>query len=88
MTDEQIALEHARLIVRDVCEIPDRTSPDDQPEMMMVTVPELTGIAQTRLLAALAAARQDAIAECVRRLREDWSEPADPAWWLEKEMKK
>ncbi len=29
------------LILQDVCELPDRTSPDDQPEMMLVTGTEL-----------------------------------------------
>lgn len=32
------------LIVRDVQELPDRTSPDDQPEMMLVTTDELRRI--------------------------------------------
>lgn len=31
-------------IVREVAELPDRTSPDDQPEMMLVTAAELTAI--------------------------------------------
>ncbi len=29
-------------IVRDVAELPDRTSPEDQPDMMLVTADELT----------------------------------------------
>lgn len=28
-------------IIRDVCELPDRTSPDDQPDLLMLTVKEL-----------------------------------------------
>ena len=36
--------EMADMIVRDVCELPDRTSPDDQPEMMLVTGEELHSI--------------------------------------------
>lgn len=31
-------------IVREVCELPDRNSPDDQPEMLLVTCDELHGI--------------------------------------------
>ena len=31
-------------IVRDVAELPDRTSPDDQPDMMLVTAEELQAI--------------------------------------------
>lgn len=31
-------------VLRDVAELPDRTSPDDQPGMMLVTVDELRGI--------------------------------------------
>lgn len=37
MTKDQIAAQ----IVRDVAELPDRTSPDDAPEMMLVTREEL-----------------------------------------------
>lgn len=40
-------LNSARLathIVREVCELPDRNSPDDQPEMLLVTCDELHGI--------------------------------------------
>lgn len=33
MTNQQIAEQ----VVRDVCELPDRTSPDDWPEAMLVT---------------------------------------------------
>ena len=29
------------LIVRDICELPDRTSPEDQPDMLLVTEEEL-----------------------------------------------
>lgn len=29
------------LIIRDICELPDRTSPEDQPDMLMVTEEEL-----------------------------------------------
>ena len=37
------------LIVRDVAELPDRTSPDDQPEMMLVAANELRGILSHRI---------------------------------------
>lgn len=37
------------LIVRDVAELPDRTSPEDQPEMMMVTSEELLDIVRVAL---------------------------------------
>lgn len=35
-------------VIRDVAELPDRTSPDDQPEMMMVTRDELREILEAR----------------------------------------
>lgn len=34
----------ATSIVREVCELPDRNSPDDEPEMLLVTCDELHGI--------------------------------------------
>lgn len=37
------------LIVRDVAELPDRTSPEDWPEAMLVTDHELRGILRERL---------------------------------------
>lgn len=52
MTTDKRAAEIAALIVRDVAEIPDRCSPDDQPEMMLVTSDELTAIVLRRLAAA------------------------------------
>lgn len=36
-------------IIQDVAELPDRTSPDDQPDMMMVTADELLTILINRL---------------------------------------
>lgn len=39
-------------IVRDVAELPDRTSPADQPDMMLVTSAELTEIICRALTAA------------------------------------
>lgn len=60
----------AALIVRDVAEIPDRCSPDDQPEMMLVTSDELTDIVMRRLAAQNARAgllgrAVEAISECL-----------------------
>lgn len=37
-------------IVRDVAEIPDRNSPDDNPEMMLVTEKELRAILEDRCI--------------------------------------
>ena len=50
-TTDKRAAAIAALIVRDVAEIPDRCSPDDQPEMMLVTSDELTHIVMRRLAA-------------------------------------
>ncbi len=41
--------EIATQIVRDVAELPDRTSPEDQPDMMLVTSDELTAIVLSSL---------------------------------------
>ncbi len=41
-------------VLRDVAELPDRTSPDDEPDMMLVTADELKVILCTRLSEALA----------------------------------
>ena len=51
--DGIVARQHERIaaiIVRDVAELPDRTSPDDRPDMMLVSDHELKAI----VLAALA----------------------------------
>lgn len=37
-------------IVQNVCELPDRTSPDDQPEMMLVSGEELDAIIRDELV--------------------------------------
>ncbi len=42
-------------IIRDVAELGDRTSPDGQPDMMLVTAEELRGILSERLAASRAA---------------------------------
>lgn len=39
----------ATAIIRDVAELPDRTSPEDQPEMMLVTAEELRAILEAHL---------------------------------------
>lgn len=49
-------VEVALAIVRDVAEIPDRTSPDDQPEMMLVKDSELRRIVHDRLMEAFSVA--------------------------------
>lgn len=41
-------------VLRDVAELPDRTSPEDEPDMMLVTAEELKTILCTRLSEALA----------------------------------
>ena len=46
-------------ITTDVGELPDRTSPEDQPDMMLVTVEELDGIVETRVRQFLASFAPD-----------------------------
>jgi hypothetical protein len=41
VTGHKLTRETITKIVRDVAELPDRTSPDDQPDMMLVTAEEL-----------------------------------------------
>jgi hypothetical protein len=41
-------------VIRDVAELPDRTSPDDEPDMMLVTADELKVIICNRLNEVLA----------------------------------
>lgn len=41
-------------VINDVAELPDRTSPEDEPDMMLVTAEELKTILCTRLSEALA----------------------------------
>lgn len=36
------------LLIRDLCEIPDRNSPDDQPEMLVVTASEIRAVIEIR----------------------------------------
>ena len=40
-------------VLNDVAELPDRTSPDDEPDMMLVTAEELGRIIRERLSEAL-----------------------------------
>lgn len=49
MADTPTREELADRICRDVADLPDRTSPDDQPEMMLVTGDELHGIVMNAL---------------------------------------
>lgn len=42
----------ASLVIRDVAELPNRTSPEDWPEAMLVTAEELENILRARLSAA------------------------------------
>jgi len=43
------AMPLATAIIRDVAELPDRTSPNDQPDMMLVTADELRTILEAHL---------------------------------------
>lgn len=54
-------VEVTRKIALDVQEIPDRTSPDDQPDMCLVTPNELRRIVHDRLMEALQAERVSAL---------------------------
>ncbi|WP_422383297.1 hypothetical protein [Roseibium album] len=48
--DEQKArTELIGLIIRDICELPDRTSPDDEPDLLLVTIQELDIILRRHL---------------------------------------
>lgn len=54
MTPEILAARQAAdRIIQDVAELPDRTSPEDQPDMMLVTADELRVIVETALAAVL-----------------------------------
>lgn len=58
MTDDFVALQTAlrqqiEHIIVAVAELPDRTSPDDWPDAMLVTASELRGILEAALLPAL-----------------------------------
>jgi hypothetical protein len=46
-----LAMEHAiTAIIKDVCELPDYTSPEDNPDLLQCTVDELTLILRRHLL--------------------------------------
>lgn len=60
---EVLAKHFARCIVLRVAELPDRTSPEDWPEAMLVTADELTEIVESEL---------------VENIREGAARPADP----------
>ncbi len=76
MTITQAARDAATIaeIIRDVCELPDRTSPDDWPEVMLVTPEELTIILERHLAQAGRPVDREAIA----RIIEPWQEPIGP----------
>lgn len=54
---DDVVEQFARDVCQDVCELPDRTSPDDWPEACLVTGKELHIIVTERFRAALEAAR-------------------------------
>ncbi len=66
MDDEARARELADKMVLDVCELPDRTSPEDWPEAMLVTSEELHAMVMDRVLAFAAEARRDALGEAAQ----------------------
>ncbi len=51
-------------VLRDVAELPDRTSPDDEPDMMLVTADELKAILCNRLSETLNSAATLVYPEC------------------------
>lgn len=55
------------MIVRDVAELPERSSPEDQPEMMLVTAAELDRIVTDRVaeVAPASGVTEDAIANLI-----------------------
>lgn len=61
---ETEAMRVANLIVRDVCELPDYTSPDDQPDLLQCTVEELQIIC-AQVIADAMAKRDARIAEAL-----------------------
>lgn len=64
-------------VCRDVCELPDRSSPEDQPSMLLVTTDELHGIVAERVSSFLSmrveTERGEAIEECAKLL-DGWRE--------------
>lgn len=77
MTLEEQARALADRIVLDVCELPDRTSPEDWPEAMLVTGEELHLLVFEEMKAALTSAEAAGFARGVEvvttNLREAWS---------------
>ena len=63
MSDETVGAKVAALIARDVAEFSDRTSPDDEPDLMLVTSEELMRHATARIDAAVAEERTQAALE-------------------------
>jgi len=76
------SLDWIDLVIRDICEIPYRSSPDDCPNMMLVTPEELRQFIEDRALPSTAALAENAgqiKAQALREAYEDlWNtEPAD-----------
>jgi hypothetical protein len=79
------ALEHAKatrlrqlvdMIVRDVCELPDYNSPDDQPDLLQCTTRQLSNILDRHLGPMLdvmvdAALARDLLAMALRKIQDD-----------------
>lgn len=63
MTLETKARELADKLVLDVCELPDRTSPEDWPEALLVTSEELHAMAMTAFETVARGARNTALEE-------------------------
>lgn len=64
-TSSPMARRLAEKLSRDVAELSDRTSPDDQPDMMLVTEKELTALA-----AALIDAEMAGVLEALEKIRQ------------------
>lgn len=62
------------MVVRDVAELPDRTSPDDQPDMMLVTAAELDRIVTSRI-AEVTNRALDVIGHCAACVPSNWLDP-------------
>src|SRR6267154_1918917 len=55
-------------IVRDVAELPDRTSPGDEPETMLVTSNELEAIIKAELASTIQSAQAEEREACAKEL--------------------
>jgi hypothetical protein len=70
VSDEQTAMQIGVDIAVAISELPDRTSPDDWPEAMLVTASELSAIVEPIIATALADARERALGEAVAVCRD------------------